>query len=225
MPHGFQGIYFKFARAVVKLFFPGRAVNADKTLSPACYLAHYQSFIGPVFSMVHMPIPVRPWVLSVFCDRKECYRQYMDYTFTVRFAWPRVIAAPVCFILSCIIAPLYRSMGSIPVFRGSSRIRETLSKSIDALCRGESIIIFPDIDYADKSDEVGEIYSGFLNLEKFYFKATGKHLPFIPVYCMKDKRIFEIGDPLYFSGDLPFKDEKEIIVQKLSDAMNKYNMV
>ena len=38
-----------------------------------------------------------------------------------------------------------------------------------------------DQDYASNEDEVGALYSGFLHLERPYYKVTGEHLPFVPL--------------------------------------------
>lgn len=222
MAQNFQGFFFKLARAIVRPFYPVKEVlHAERALSPACYVVHYQNSKGPILSMAYMPVEVHPWALHVFCDRKSCYQQYMDYTFTVRFGWPKWLAAPVCFVLSNIISPLYRSMGCIPVYRGSMKIRETLNLSLEALYAGQSIIIFPDVAYQSDSAETGEIYQGFLNLEKFYYKKTGAHLPFVPVYCKSVEKTLEIGEPLYFEGALPFVQEKQEMAQRLVAAMNR----
>ena len=42
-----------------------------------------------------------------------------------------------------------RSMGAIPVHRGTARIGATFKESVAALQAGDSVLVFPDVDYTD----------------------------------------------------------------------------
>jgi len=61
---------------------------------------------------------------------------------------------------------------------------------------GDNIIIFPDFDYADKSEkQTGEIYKGFISIAKLYFRRNNERLKFVPV-CLKEKRLV-VHEPIY----------------------------
>lgn len=223
MKRPFPGFFFRFCRFIVRPFFRATTyLGEEKCKTPACYVAHYKNSDGPIAAMANLKIPVHPWVLSPFCSWKECFRHYYGYTFTQRFGWPKILAMPVCFILSLVIVPLYHSMGAIPVFRGSSKIIHTIRQSAELLARGENVIIFPDIDYTSKDEQTKDIYEGFLHLEKYYFKATGEHLAFIPVHTDVKMRYLEIGNTIRFTGDVPFSKERSQVARRLTDAMNQH---
>lgn len=98
---------------------------------------------------------------------------------------------------------------------------QTLTQSLDALKNGESIAIFPSIDYKSNEETIGAIYEGFLSIEKYYYKETGQHLSFVPVYVSKAKRKIFVGEPITFSKEVPFAKERKNVSDKLRLAINE----
>ena len=88
-----------------------------------------------------------------------------------------------------------------------------------ALLRGESIMLCPDVAYDSAAPATGEIYKGFLQLEKLYHAGTGAHLRVVPVYCGKTKRIVT-GEPVCFSDGAPFRTQREEVAGRIVDGLN-----
>ena len=64
----------------------------------------------------------------------------------------------------------------------------------DHLEKGESVIVYPDIDYTAGYEKESEIYEGFLLLGQLYKRSTGKSLRFVPLYIDDaEKSIKEFG--------------------------------
>ncbi|MBS5585676.1 MAG: hypothetical protein KHX36_05590 [Clostridiales bacterium] len=95
----------------------------------------------------------------------------------------------------------------------------TLRESIKALLAGESILLFPDVDYTSENGGVGELYKGFLLLERMYCAKTGKHLPFVPIVVKPRKRI-AIGQPVFFADGDP-EAQMEGVIQELQRALSR----
>jgi hypothetical protein len=188
---------------------------------PAVYLVHHQNTKGPFITMAWLPFSVRPWVLGVFCSPKGCFDQYYHFTFTKRFGMPKAIAAVCAYPLSYFVSAVMKSMRSIAVFRDSKAIVTTFMQSIDALTDGESLLISPDIDYDSTDPEMGEMYQGFLDLEKFYWKQTGQHLAFIPLFISEKKRYIFAGEPIYFQKESEFKREKADAYSRLKQEFSR----
>lgn len=209
-------------RRLARLGMPGWSTRGwDASRGPAVYLIHHQNLFGPVHTLAFLPGEAHLWYLWVFQDRKTCYRQYMDFTFTKRFGWPRPMASLLAFLLSWIVPGLMKAFGGIPVYRGKREIVRTMKLSLEALVRGESILLSPDRNYADRNPEIGPLYAGFLHLEKLYFRETGRHLAFVPVFCGKSRKTVAFGEPLYFAGVRPFRREQEEMAQALREAINR----
>ncbi|MBQ2955607.1 MAG: glycerol acyltransferase [Clostridia bacterium] len=219
---GFQGRFYKFIRGVVRLLRKYRYHTPDRSVftEPAVYVCRHSDNDGPIITMVNLPLPLHPWSYHVWCDEIECYKQCVDYTFTVRYGWSQQKAKFVASLISKPFAALIRSAGSIAVYRNSLKVRETFKESVEALKRGESLLIFPDVEYDSKEGNTGALYEGFLMLERLYFKETEKHLPFVPIRIKKQTRTLEIDEAISFRDGIPFKDDKERVIRELHIALN-----
>jgi len=215
------GPFARTARLVYKTFAPykveGYTPNSDE---PSVYVVHHKNLSGPIHAILTLPVESHLWVYRVFFDCGACFRQYRDYTFTERFGMPRVLATPAAWLLSRIVPAIMRSFAAIPVHRDSRRILDTFKQSHSALLKGESLIICPDIDYDSSSEQMGEIYTGFFHLEKTYFKATGKHLNFVPVSYDKKTHQTHIGAPICFNDRSSFTEQKDTVAKQLISTIN-----
>ena len=195
------------------------ASGARRTEAPVVYVAHHRNMSGPVHALALLPDAPRPWVLHVFLDRKECFGQYYGFTFRTRFGWPRPLAWLAAAALSCVVPPVLRSFGAIPVYRGLREARSMMDETVTALMRGESILLCPDVCYDSPDAATGEIHKGFLQLEKLYREKTGGHIRFVPVFCGRSKRILT-GDPVCFTEESPFRAQRSDIARRLVDSLN-----
>jgi hypothetical protein len=217
----FYGNFFKTIKALVRFFIPPKSVPEKESLeAPVVYVGHHQNMRGPVFSLLWFPGQVRPWVLHVFLGFKRCYRHFIEFTFTKRKHMPKLLAALLAVPAAAIYSALLRSGGSIPVYRGSTQIRHTISQTMDALKKGQSIVIFPDVDYSNSSKDMGDIYTGFLQLERFYYRSQKAHLKFVPLAVDTEKKALIIGDPITFMDGESFMDGKLRVAQELTDSIN-----
>lgn len=222
----FYGPLFTICRRIVQLFLPKYTVEKiGKPISePVVYVSHHQNLFGPFMALLWYPEHIHCWMLHVFLEQKACYDHYANYTFTERFGWPKFLAKPFAFLISLFIPRLLQSGRGIPVYRGSRKIVETLRESVNTLENGENIIIFPDIEYSDSSAAMKNMYEGFLFLEKYYFKQTGNHLAFVPLYVSKRQRKFVVDEPIYFTGKTKFAVERKEILEKIQTRLNEIAM-
>jgi hypothetical protein len=128
---------------------------------------------------------------------------------------PKAIARFVVFPIAFFVSWLLNAIKAIPVYRGKREIILSFKQSVTALINGESLLISPDINYTDTGSEMGEMYDGFLNIDKYYSKETNKHIAFVPIHIDKTTRTIYIGKNIFFSGNSFFKDERKEIINKL----------
>ena len=206
----YYGPVYRIARQIVRIYLGKHQIYYRENLrTPAIYVSRHQNMHGPVHTMAFLPTPVHIWSMYMFLDRKACQAHFRDFTFTARFGWPRWKASLVAGIISLPVSACLKSMSAIPVYRGQREVMKTFSSSLDALVRGESLVIFPDIMYADTSDQAGAFYTGYLHLARSYHKKTGKELPIVPLYCTQSSRKLILGEPIIFSSQAPFYAERD----------------
>lgn len=217
----FYGIFFRICRRIVRTFYPKYSVQTPFNPGPVVYITHHQNLFGPFILLLWFTECIHAWILHVFLDRKACYDQYVNYTFTKRYGWNRTLAVICAYFISSFVSKLLHSCQGIPVYRGSRQIVNTFKQSAEALSNGESIAIFPDTDYSDRSSEMKEMYEGFLSIEKYYFKTSGEHVCFVPLYVSKNKRKI-IGDKqIYFRDGKSFKEEKQIVYEQILAELHR----
>ena len=217
------GLWYNILRMVFRLFWRRHTVRWESPrVQPAVYVSRHQDMRGPIAVGLFFPGVVRIWGYSVFFGVASCFRQYTDYTLTVRLGWPRWLAAAVAAPMALIVSAGCRSGKGIPVYR-DRRVAQTLALSVEALSQGDSLAIFTDRDYqnADPAQGVGEMYSGFLHLEPKYCALTGRHVPFVPLYASRKRREMTVGTPVYFQDGEAFRAGKARVIRELQDQLNR----
>ncbi len=212
--------FARFAKAVYRLFHIGYTVEGNTaSVSPTVYVIHHQNLSGPIHAVGLLKDEARIWVYHMFLTRKACFDQFYSYTFTQRFRWPKPFAFLAAGALSLILPPLLRAFGAVPVYRGTGAF-STFRQSLLALTRGENLIICPDIEYSSSSSKVGDVYTGYLGLEKFYYKETGRHLRFVPLYVSRSSKALVMGNPITFINGREFKRESLRVSAALRASLN-----
>jgi hypothetical protein len=205
---------------MVRIFGPKvKAPPREAFPEPAVFVCHHHNMRGPITTMAWTPAPLHPWALALFFDTKVLLKHFGDFTFHKRFGWPKPLARAAARLISPPVTLLMRSMRAVPVYRKSIESVKTMRASVDILARGEPIVIYPDIEYDSDDTRLGEMYRGFLLLERFYRERTGKHLPFVPLYYDQKGKLLRLGEPLLFpDGDM--REHMDGMYVKIRDAVN-----
>ncbi|MBP2016843.1 hypothetical protein J2Z79_000216 [Symbiobacterium terraclitae] len=210
----------RFCQAVLRRFTPRyRVVHPERLVAPGVYLCRHADIYGIVLNLLWLPVPVRTWGLHVFGDRRACCEHLREITFGARYGWPRWKATVLAWLASYGLTALYRSARVIPVYRGSAQVLKTFRESTAALKQGERLLIFPDRDYASTDAEVSELYDGFLSIDRFYHKATGRHIPFVPLYIDRAARTITVCEPVTFADDRDRKAQTAELIGLLQQRL------
>lgn len=221
MEANFYGRLFVILRAFVRKVYPTYSVEIFQNVNgPVVYIAHHQNLFGPFVILLWFPKCLHAWILHVFLNQAACYKQYVGYTFTKRFGWNRSLIKMLAFPISYFVAALLNSGKGIPVYRGSRKILDTFQLSVKAMLKGESIVIFPDVHYSDPSSRIKEMYDGFVHLEKYYYRASGQHVCFVPLYVSKNKRLILANEQIYFREGADYNAERKRVCQKIKESLN-----
>ena len=212
---------FYFSRFFVRLGIGRWSAGVAEPEGPTVYVCSHNNLLGPLAAMCWLPFDVRPWTLHVFLEREACQRQYQEYTFSKRFGMPEPLAAVLAWCASWYISALMRSMAAIPVYRGTVKIGQTFRQTIAALQAGESVLIFPDVDYTDDSGGIGEIYDGFLLTDRFWRKVSKEPLRFVPLRLDAASRRITEGRAVSFRRDADWKTEMARVREMLRAEINR----
>ena len=134
---------------------------------------------------------------------------------------PEAAAKLAAWAASGYVSALMRSLGAIPVYRGTAQIRETFRETVAALQAGDSVLIFPNVDYTDSSGDVGEVYEGFLLLERFWRRVSDQPLKFVPLRLDPIRRSITAGKEIIFDRSAGWKAEMGRVRECLRAEMNR----
>lgn len=218
--HNFYGAYFHIAKFFFGGFFRKYKTDSVKVPEEACvYICRHRNLAGPLALARSMPFDTHFMILNCFFQFKTCYRQFADYTFSKRcnakgigLVWARIKA----FFAALFLAPLVRSLHAVPVYRGEdNRSFTTLRRAAELLNQGGCVTVFPDVEYTSQEEGAGEIYNGFLMLERMYYRKNGKHLAFVVLHVDEQQKAILAREPLYFSDDLSQRENMAQMTEKI----------
>ncbi|AMB99484.1 hypothetical protein AWM75_05510 [Aerococcus urinaehominis] len=220
------GFWVICLRQIARLFVPRISFNpADYPQldlnRPTVFVTHHENLKGPLRIIIWTPIFMRTWVFAKLVDQKTCYRHFSRFTFSKRFGLPLWLAKTIAWPTSWITAFTLKQARVIPVYRKNKEIKQTFATSLEALSQGVPILIMPDVDYANDTDQVGKIYEGFLAIDRLYQKRFKDHIQFVPIYANKNLRKMQVGKVHAFTGELSFRKEARIVAQKLRQDLNR----
>lgn len=218
----FYGFFLRFCRFFFNIFVRKYECKLETPEKPTVYLCRHLHTHGPIKIYQSLHFDVHSYVLKNFFTFKSCFKQFGGYTFTVKHkkkGLGLVFAKIGAFFASLVVAPLVRSTKAIPVYRGGNDSIKTYRKTMEYLDKGESIMIYPDVDYTASADTASDIYTGFLFLDKLYYNKHKEHLDFVVVRLdTKNKAIVESGRAR-FSGNADFRAEMPQVAKQLQDLL------
>ena len=206
------GRFALFCRHTCRIFWKHYRSDMPTPARPTLYICRHLNLHGPKTVLVFGGVCVRPLVFHPFCDFAECRRQFADYTFSVRFHMPKLMAKVLAFLASLVVVPLMKSIGAIPVYRGGDRRAVgTIRTCVRRLTEGENIVLFPDIDYTADEAHASDIYTGFFTIDRFYKQKTGEHADVVVLHIDEATRTLTASAPIPFDDSDP--DMKEHAVE------------
>ncbi len=219
----FYGSFVRFIRALAKVF---TKKYKSKVLPPeeaTVYVCRHLNMRGPITTIVRLGFDVHPMILSCFFDEDDCYRQYAEYTFTERHGKKKKKRNFKAYAASRVVPRIMKSLKAIPVHRGMDMgSMQTMRDSLEYLKKGESVIVYPDIDYTAGYETESEIYEGFLLLGQLYKRDTGKSLRFVPLYI--DDTVKSVKELRHITID-DFRKERTEAYDYIKAAINGKEMV
>ena len=213
----------RFLALILRLFYR-RKVRGSENIDPSkasVFVCNHGLAFGPITAVLHLPVRSRPWINACMLDRGEA-SSTMENTFRdkLKFLGPKA-KKRLFIVASRLVCHVLNSFEPIPVFKGDPRKSvETISLSVDALKRGENLLIFPEKP-VDRYDEESfkAFNTGFAALGRVYYRQTGLSLSFYPVFSDGHTHTFIIGEPVTFNPENEARSEKIRISSELQGRM------
>jgi len=191
---------------------------------PKVFISNHAGSIGPLSILISLPVRLHPWVIAEMVDipRTADYL-YQDFVLP---AWhlDGHIGKRVSYLLAPIAVSVINSVQPVAVDRNRGIFRAAFKQSLDLLCAGENLLIFPENPGREEYGfhEIRPFLGGFCWLGRMYLNATGKPLTIQPmaVYPPNRRMILDVPVTLDLSGDYRVAidrsiNELQVIIMRL----------
>ncbi len=212
---------YRVIRKVVSLVMPVYKVEGMDNLpeGPAVVVGNHSQAFGPLAAELYFPGLHYTWCISEMMEKEKV----ADYAYGDFWSGKPALIRPFFRLFSYIIPPLaelvFTNAYTIPVYR-DKRVMKTFKISCDKLENNAKVVIFPE-DYTEHNNIVHEFQRGFVHVAKYYYRTTGKTVPFVPMYVCPELRKLVIGKPILYSPELPSGQEADRICTYLQDAISE----
>ena len=206
---------FPVIRRCIEIAYPKMEIVGLENLPEggAVIVGNHAQMYGPLNAELVFPEPRRTWCAAPMMRLKEV----PAYAFQDFWGEKPARSRWAFRILSYLIAPLavclFNNAATIPVYR-DTRLRSTFRESIDRLAAGERIIIFPERN-VPYNGILYDFQEHFIDLGRFYHRATGMALPFVPMYSAPRLRKIVLGQPILFDPGAPLAEERRRVRDSL----------
>ena len=215
---GFYGRFARFGRWLLRTFSPRYKACVTERREPVVYVCRHLNMHGPFVTLKWLPFHVHPMILHVYFDKEKTVKHMTEYTFSARYGKKPKKFSLAAHVMSWVSPPMMHSLQGIPVYRNGISSISTLKTGLKYLLKGESLIVYPDIDYTGNYEKPSEIYDGFLMLGDMYYKKTGKALTFVPLLIDDDNHRITQEASICVSN---FRKEGAVAANYLKKAINK----
>ncbi len=225
-------LMYKILYFLINLFYPKITISGLENLpdGPCILVGNHAQMNGPLMSELRLKIPHETWCAGAMMRWREVH----DYAFTDFWSFKPRWTHPFFKLLSYLVTPiavcLFNNAHTIPVDH-DIRLRHTYQQSVDALAGGESLVIFPEKNEPG-NHIVYAFQDKFVDTARFYYKKTGRALPFVPIYTAPALRRAVIGKPVYFDPKAEIAAERERIcetmraeITALAEALPEHTVV
>jgi len=202
---------YKAIKWTVRLFYHKMEVVGTENLpkEETIIVGNHTQMNGPIACELYFPGNRYTWCAGEMMHVKEV----PAYAYKDFWSQKPKFSRPFYKLLSYIIAPLasflFNNANTIAVYR-DNRIMGTFRTTVNKLCDGAQIVIFPEQD-KKFNNIIYDFQDRFIDVARLYYKKTGKELAFVPLYIAPKLKKMYLGKPIRFSGESPIEEERKRI--------------
>ena len=161
-------------------------------------LSNHEGTDAPLSLELYTDVPLRMWgahemnsgVIPMYKYQSRVYYHEKKH-------WNLHLARLFCLIASPLTNIFYKGLNLISTYR-DARFVKTIRQSIEAIKRGENIVVFPEDSTNGYLDKLEGFHAGFVALAEICYKR-GIDVPIYVTYFNKKKLKYMVDAPVYYS--------------------------
>ena len=183
-------------------------------------LSNHEGTDAPMSLELYMDAPLTMWgAHEMNSGLVKMYKYQTRVYYHEKKHWNLHLARLFCLIASPLTNLFYKGLELISTYK-DARFKKTLSESMEAIKRGDNIVIFPEDSSDGYLDTLKGFFSGFVMLGEVALRE-GIDLPIYVSYFKKNDKVYIIDAPVMYST---LKNEcagKKEIAERLVNRCNE----
>ncbi len=214
--------WFLWVQSIVKWFIKKpKFITLGKPVCPgSIVLSNHEGTGAPLSMELYGKLPVRFWGAHEMNEGfKSAYWYMTNIYYHKKKHWNLWLARLFCLIATPLTRMFYIGLELIPTYP-DIRLKNTLSKSLDALKKGHTVVIFPEDSDKGYLKELSRFHQGAMLLLE-YCQRRGLDVPVYVAYYNKEKKQYVFDAPSSTSQLLALGLSREELAKKLCDRCNE----
>lgn len=213
--------WFRVLKNIMKIRYkrPAFVYLGEKFKHGSIILSNHEGTDAPMSLEIYNPLPTRMWgAHEMNSGLKAMYKYQTRVYFHEKKHWNLHLARLFCLIATPLTNMFYKGINLISTYR-DGRLRTTIEESINALKKGESVVIYPENSEKGYLAELESFHHGFILLADVCLKR-GLDVPVYVTYFRKSDKVYIIDKPMLYS-EISRNRSKEEIATLLLNRCNE----
>ena len=179
----------------------------EKPTNGAIILSNHEGTDAPMSLEIHCDFPVRMWGTAEMNEGLvRLYKYQTKVYYHEKKHWNLFLARTFCLLASPLTYIFYKGLNLISTYK-DARFLKTIRESVDAIKKGENVVIFPEDSDGGYHEQLKGFFAGFV----LFAKQCEKEGIDVPIYVS----YFKIKEKVYvFDAPIKFSELKKICSTK-----------
>lgn len=183
-------------------------------------LSNHEGTDAPMSLEIYLDAPITMWgAHEMNSGLVKMYKYQTRVYYHEKKHWNLHLARLFCLLASPLTNLFYKGLDLISTYK-DARFKTTLKESIEALKKGDNIVIFPEDSSDGYLDELKGFFAGFTMLGEVALKE-GMDLPVYVTYFKKNERVYIIDSPVKYSTLKEKYGKREDVAKTLVERCNE----
>lgn len=192
----------------------------DEIKNGGIILSNHEGTDAPMSLEIYLNAPIRMWGASEMnSGLVKMYKYQTKVYYHEKKHWNLHLARLFCLIASPLTNLFYKGLDLISTYRDTNFMK-TIKESMEAIQKGQNLVIFPEDSTNGYLDELEGFHKGFVVFANHALRK-GYDLPVYVSYFRKSDRTYIIDKPVMFSELVKNSSSKEDLADKLRLRCNE----
>lgn len=209
-------VWFKVLKTIMKVRYkrPAFVYLGEKFCNGCIILSNHEGTDAPMSLEIWDRTPSRMWgTHEMNSGLKQMYKYQTKVYYHEKKHWNLHAARAFCLLASPLTNLFYSGLNLISTYQ-DTRLLKTLKESINALKKGENVVIYPEVSTKGYLAELEGFHAGFALLAETCLRR-GIDIPIYVTYFKKEDLVYVIDKPVMFSE----LAKKYITREKIAQAL------